>query len=77
MEKDFQVVSEAIKNELSKMKLGRLDPIVFREVFVQAYGDTTNVAELSQIVEKNPTTCIVSPYHEDHLIAIQKVPTTL
>jgi len=55
------------------MKLGRMDPAIFSTIYVKAYGETSPVSELAQIVEKNMNTCIVNPYSEENAVPILKV----
>jgi ribosome recycling factor len=47
-----------------KMKLGRMDPTIFESIYVKAYGESSKVSDLAQIVEKNMNTCIINPYSE-------------
>lgn len=38
MEKEFKHTAESMKNEMQKMKLGRMDPAIFSTIYVKAYG---------------------------------------
>lgn len=50
--------------EISKIKIGRLTPQDFDDIFVQAYGKKNRLAEIGQFVPKSVTSMTFNLYDE-------------
>ena len=69
----YDGVIQKFRDELGKMKVGRLETSTFSNIYIRVGADSASLPELAQITSKNANTCIIAPYNSDHLDQMFKV----
>ncbi len=72
---------EYLKNELSKLRIGRATPVMIEDLKIECYGQTMSLKQLANISNPQPRTLIIQPWDrsiiEDIESGISKSPLGL
>lgn len=61
-EQAYLNIIQKYKEELTKLKVGRMDVSLFESLYVRVANQNLPISQLAQISSKNVTTCIISPF---------------
>lgn len=72
MEKKMQKSIEALKDELSRIHVGRANPEMIEDIQVEYYGTQTPLNQIANITAPDPSLMAVQPYDESQIDSIEK-----
>lgn len=72
LEKKLDVIKTGLKEELSKIRTGRVNADLVEEISVQAYGAKMSVKELATIRQPGPSELFIEPWNKDVLEDLEK-----
>jgi len=63
---------ESLKYELSTLKAGRANPKMLDKIYVDYYGNSTQLSQMAAITSPEPRVLLVSPWDQSSLKAVEK-----
>ncbi len=72
LEKKLKVAKEALKDDLGKIRTGRVSAELVEDITVDVYGSKMTIKELATIRKPGPTELVIEPWNKDILEDLEK-----
>lgn len=69
---ELKKIEEALKTELSSLRVGRATPALVENILVDCYGEKVPIKQLSSISAPEPRTLIIEPWDKNILSDLEK-----
>ncbi|MBI2634232.1 ribosome recycling factor [Candidatus Peregrinibacteria bacterium] len=71
-EQDFQKIVAHLKDEFSRLQMGRANPAMVENISVEAYGVSQPLKAVASIAVPEPRTLVIQPWDRSVIVAIEK-----
>ncbi|MCL1802326.1 MAG: ribosome recycling factor [Eubacteriaceae bacterium] len=71
-EQKMQKTYEALQYDLSTLKAGRANPKMLDKIYVDYYGNSTQLSQIASITAPEPRILLVAPWDATQLVAVEK-----
>ena len=72
LEKKLKTIKTGLKDEIGKIRTGRVNADLVEDISVQAYGSKMSVKELATIRKPGPSELFIEPWNKDILENLEK-----